>query len=130
MSSFIEQKIDHLLLMMEKSPKYGQHTLNHGIPLIMFSQDYIDVVEIKRMLVETGRLPLKQDMIRMNEIFKDIQMTENDMAKEMEDFAVSQWKINHGIIETIKELRQRYSLGLKEAKDITDRCLAKGLITR
>ena len=127
---FIEAKIDKLLLMMQRCEKYGATTsVDQGGAIILFSQDYTDAVETKRMLVETGRLPTKTEMLRMNDIYKDIKMSEGTLVNEIYQYVIDHWdQNNHNMIEAIKDIRHKYGLGLKEAKDVTDRCKAKGLI--
>ena len=132
-NQFIEAKIDKLLEMMQKSTKYGATSTVEGpnnTSMIMFTQDYIDVVEAKKNLIETGYLPSKTLMMRMNDIYKEIQFTENATSDYLDKYVVDNWdKNNHHPIEAIKDLRQTTGLGLREAKDIVDRCRSKGLIS-
>lgn len=120
----IIEKISSLVDRMLKSEKYNPRDLGLGQGHIkaLFSTELIEVVEI-RDAAEKGTMPKRAQMERMNDYYKlcNVESSESEAAK----FAESMLPNSQGLIYVIKEVRQKFGIGLKEAKDIVDAAKAR-----
>ena len=117
----IKDKVSTLLEMMLKTEKYNPNdlgspgTANH---VSLFSQELIEVVDVKKAIIDKGELPTKSQMERMNEYYKWCKL--ESAGSEASRFAESMLPNSQGTIYVIKEVRNKFGLGLKEAKDIVE----------
>jgi ribosomal protein L7/L12 len=117
----IRHKVSTLLDMMLKTQKYNPNDLggpgaaNH---VSLFSQELIEVVDIKKAIFDKQELPRKAEMERMNEYYRwcKLESAESEASK----YAESLLPNSQGLIYVIKEVRQKFGLGLKESKDIVE----------
>jgi ribosomal protein L7/L12 len=115
----IMKKIDTLVDMMLKSEKYNPRDLGLGMghAKSLFTPELIEVVDMQEACGK-GSMLKRSQMESMNEYYRCCKLESSET--EASKFAESMLPNSQGTIYVIKEVRQKFGIGLREAKDIVE----------